>query len=166
MPGLIGDRPSDAFREFREHIGHLLNTTVTDARLSLLHTQDKPYATVTFRDDDDIATAAPLRAGSRLFLFLSQDLIVEEQQDRTWKLRTITYTYHILEARHPDSRWFVRWEYVSRARREMHSPRHHVHVPCKIETADGIWDLDALHLSTGWVTIEEVIRFLITEASR
>lgn len=162
MPPLTGDRPAEAFRQFQDHIGRLLNCTVTDAPLSLIHPKDKPYATVTFRDEAEIATAVPLFA-SRLLLYLSQSLRVEHQTDGTWKLRTMTYAYHILEGREQDSRWLVRWEYTSRDQREMKHPRHHVHLPVLLETPDGNLDLDALHLSTGWVTIEEIIRFLIVE---
>lgn len=162
MSALVGDRPSDVFRQFREHIGRLLNITVTDARLSLRHSQEVPYATINFRDEDEIATAVSLR-GSRLFLYLSQDLIVEPQRDKSWKLRTMAYTYHLLEGAHPDSRWLIRWEYVSKDRRAMNHPRHHVHLPLKLDTLDGELDFSALHLSTGWVTVEEVIRFLIVE---
>lgn len=162
MSALVGDKPSDVFRQFREHIGRLLNVTITDARLSLVHSAERPYATITFRDEAEIATAAPLR-GSRLFLYLSQDLLVEEEHKKIWKLRTMAYTYHILEAPAPDSRWIVRWEYISRDRRPMAHPRHHVHLPSIVETLDGDLDFSALHLSTGWVTVEEVIRFLIVE---
>ena len=40
---------------------------------------------------------------------------------------------------------------------------HHVHLPVSIATPDGDLDFGSLHLSTGWVTVEEVIRFLIVE---
>lgn len=42
-------------------------------------------------------------------------------------------------------------------------PRHHVQLPAYLPAAGGRIDLDKVHLPTGWVTIEEVIRFLIVE---
>lgn len=73
------------------------------------------------------------------------------------------YNYHLLEGSSPDSRWIIRWEYKSHRRQRNEHPRHHVHLAAVIDTPAGKMDFDKLHLSTGWVTIEEVIRFLIAE---
>ena len=162
MAGLVGVRPAEVFRAFQQHIAGLLNRTVTDAPLSLTHKQNHSFAAVTFRDEQKVAIAAPL-FGSSLFLFFSQDLIVEDLGNKTLKLRTVKYAYHLLEAPSPDSPCVVRWEYISPSRRKMTHPRNHVHLPIILETSDGPLDLDTLHLPTGWVTIEEVIRFLIVE---
>jgi hypothetical protein len=80
-----------------------------------------------------------------------------------WRLHTAEYSYHLLEDRSPDSRWIVRWEYKSHRRRRNQYPRNHVHIDTVVQTPAGPMDLDKLHLPTGWVTIEEVIRFLIAE---
>jgi len=159
---LIGDRPTEVFRNFRDHISGLLNKTITDAPLSLTHRKDRPFAQFAFRDDADFPMAAPLFSAG-LFLAVSQQLQVEQQSDQTWKLRTLAYSYHLLEDSNPDSRWIIRWEYVSHAQRRNEHPRHHVHIATIVDTPAGEMDLDKLHLSTGWVTIEEVIRFLIAE---
>jgi hypothetical protein len=159
---LTGDRPGDVFRQFRDHISRLLNLTVTDAPLSLTHRKDALFAQFAFRDQSEFPMAAPLFSGG-LFLAVSQQLQVEPLPNRTWRLRTLEYSYHLLEGPSPDSRWIFRWEYVSRRRRHDEHPRHHVHVATVLDTPAGKLDLDRLHLSTGWVTIEEVIRFLITE---
>jgi hypothetical protein len=106
--------------------------------------------------------AAPLFS-SPLHLAVAQELQVEEQKDRSWKLRTLTYSYHVLENADRDSRWIIRWEYVSHYRRRDEHPRHHVHIDTVVKTPAGEMDLNKLHLSTGWVTIEEVIRYLIAE---
>jgi len=159
---LTGDRPDEVFRNFRDHISGLLNHTITDAPLSLFHRKDTPFAQFAFRDEADVAMAAPLFSGG-LFLAVSQQLRVDEQPNKTWKLRTLTYSYHLLEDSSPDSRWIIRWEYVSHIQRRNEHPRHHVHIDTVVETPAGKMDLDKLHLSTGWVTIEEVIRFLIAE---
>ncbi len=106
--------------------------------------------------------AAPLFSGG-LFLAVSQQLEVEAQPDKMWRLRTMEYNYHLLEGPSPDSRWIIRWEYKSHSRQRNEHPRHHVHLATIIDTPAGKMDFDKLHLSTGWVTIEEVIRFLIAE---
>jgi hypothetical protein len=159
---LIGDRPGEIFRKFRDYISHLLNTTITDAPLHLVHRKDAPYAHFAFRDEQDIAMAAPLFLDG-LFLAVSQDLEVEQLADKTWRLHTVEYSYHLLEDSSFDSRWIVRWEYKSHRRLRNKHPRNHVHIDTVVETPAGPMNLDKLHLPTGWVTIEEVIRFLIAE---
>jgi hypothetical protein len=159
---LIGDRPGDVFRQFRDHMSRLLNVTITDAPLSLTHRKDKLFAQFAFRDQADMPMAAPLFSGG-LFLAVSQDLEVTQETDKSWRLRTLEYNYHLLEASSPDSRWVIRWEYKSHTRlRDIH-PRHHVHIDVTIDTPAGKLNLDHLHLCSGWVTLEEVIRFLIAE---
>lgn len=159
---MTGDRPGDVFRQFRDHISRLLNQTITDAPLSLTHRKDRLFAQFAFRDESEFPMAAPLFSGG-LYLAVSQQLQVEQQPDKAWRLRTLQYSYHLLEGPSPYSRWILRWEYVSRIRRHDEHPRHHVHVATVLETPAGRMDLDKLHLATGWVTIEEVIRFLIAE---
>jgi hypothetical protein len=159
---LTGDRPAEVFRQFRDHISGLLNKTVTDAPLSLTHRKDSTFAQFAFRDQSEVAMAAPLFSGG-LFLAVSQDLETQQKPDKTWNLLTRAYSYHLLEGSSPDSKWIIRWEYVSRSRRHNEHPRHHVHIATVVDTPAGQMDLDKLHLSTGWVTIEEVIRFLIAE---
>ena len=85
---MTGDRPGDVFRQFREHISHLLNQTITDAPLSLAHVKDRPYAQIAFRDENEVAMAAPLFSGG-LFLAVAQDLAVEQQADKTWRLHIV-----------------------------------------------------------------------------
>jgi hypothetical protein len=159
---LTGDRPAEVFRNFRHHISGLINQTITDAPLSLTHRKDSVFAQFAFRDNADFPVAAPLFSGG-LFLAVSQQLRVEQQPDKTWKLRTLEYTYHLLEGSSPDSKWIIRWEYVSHIQRRNEHSRHHVHIATVVDTPAGKMDLDKLHLSTGWVTIEEVIRFLVAE---
>jgi len=159
---LTGDRPDEVFRKFRDHISGLLNKTITDAPLSLTHRKNSSFAQFAFRDEKESPMAAPLFSGG-LFLAVSQQLRVEQQPDKTWRLETLDYSYHLLEGPDPDSRWIVRWEYVSHTRRRDEHPRHHVHIAAVVDTPAGRLDFDKLHLSTGWVTVEEVIRFLIAE---
>jgi hypothetical protein len=157
---LTRDRPGDVFRQFRDHISRLLNQTITDAPLSLAYRKDGLFAQFAFRDDSDFPMVAPLFSRG-LFLAVSQQLEVEPQPDETWRLRTMEYNYHLLEGPSPDSRWIIRWEYKSHSRQRNEHPRHHVHLAAVVDTPAGRMDFDKLHLSTGWVTIEEVIRFLI-----
>jgi hypothetical protein len=63
-----------------------------------------------------------------------------------------------------DAPALVRWEYNSREFRTSPFPRHHIQVQAKVESfAGGVLDLNKIHLPSGWITVEEVVRFLITE---
>ncbi|MEP6644319.1 MAG: hypothetical protein ABJA69_07465, partial [Acidobacteriaceae bacterium] len=58
----------------------------------------------------------------------------------------------------------LRWEYVSREKRDTEHCRHHLH----LQGEDTLGPrrtipLAKVHIRTGWVTVEEIIRFLITE---
>lgn len=159
---MTGDRPGDVFRQFRDHVSGLLNKTITDAPLSLTSPKDKPYANFSFRDENTVAMAAPL-FGANLYLAVSQALEANQLADRTWRLKTLRYNYHLLEGPKHDSKWIIRWEYISHSQRKDLHPRHHVHIATTVKTPVGEMDFDQLHLSTGWVTIEEVIRFMIVE---
>lgn len=79
-----------------------------------------------------------------------------------YRLRTVQYWYGIQESADLSEKALLRWEYVSDAPKDGWC-RHHVQAPAEIEAAGGTLDLDKLHVPTGWVTIEEVIRFLIVD---
>ena len=82
-----------------------------------------------------------------------------------YRLRTLAYAYRIAEGSSFDNQWLFRWEYKSREVEQDLHPRHHLHIPIKISCFDSRRELDAgkLHVPSGWVTVEEVIRFLIHE---
>jgi hypothetical protein len=58
----------------------------------------------------------------------------------------------------------LRWEYVSRETRDTGHCRHHLHLQGEytLGTRRTI-PLAQVHIPTGWVTLEEIIRFLITD---
>jgi hypothetical protein len=58
----------------------------------------------------------------------------------------------------------VRFEYVSRhTDPAFRYPRHHVQFHRDYDGVRGDFSPHKFHIPTGWVTIEEVIRFLITD---
>ena len=157
MPGLIGATPERIFSTFRDHLASLLNGTITDARLGLVVYGKE--ATIAFGSADR-PEAALLRSG-RWFLALGQNLRAIRQGERSWRLRTIQYRYRIQGARSEDDPWYLRFEYVSREIRRSLYPRHHLHLPLELSCGNRCVDLGEAHIPTGWVTVEELIRFLI-----
>ena len=162
MPGLTGRNPNEVFEKFTTHLGRLLNRTVTDAPLSYLVVNEKDNrAYVSFRHYD-AQVAAPLFSHD-LFLFLGQVLTVIPEGGE-WRLKTLSYRYWIQgdDDANTDS-WFFRFEYTSPTMKLIMNPRHHMHVPCTLRCGARDIELKQIHIPTGWVTVEEIIRFLVNE---
>jgi hypothetical protein len=157
MPGLTGRTPDEAFEFFRQHIATLLNRTITDGRVSCRQIRGTNDANLRFAQGGD-PVAVPL-FGNRLFLYLAQYLTAEREPDKTWRLRTLQYAYRIQDGPSDRDACFFRFEYVNPRIRQMEQPRHHLHIPATLPCGN----LEDLHIPTGWVAIEELIRFLITE---
>lgn len=167
MAALYGDSPQQAFQEFREHLNRLLHTTITDASLQLLGTERRDRAFLEFRQGelDEIRCA---KVGGGYYLFLGQVLEAEETRVndvQKYRLRTLSYAYRITEGPTLDCGWLFRWEYDSPKIKRGTQPRHHIHVNADVRCFRDRFKLNCseLHLPSGWIAIEEVIRFLINE---
>jgi hypothetical protein len=85
--------------------------------------------------------------------------LVTEADVKMHRLATRQYWYRIQPQ--PDGRAVIRWEYDRDTDSNRHA-RHHVQIRSTAELGNGDHlDLDKLHTPTGWVTIEEVARFLV-----
>lgn len=168
MP-IFGRKPWAAFKAFETHVQQLVG--------QLLPTQ-QPVNLMGSRDDEDTAYLAfAPRSGSarptvalattygRVQFYFRQELRVEHEKGTGFRLTTRRYWYHLYKGDAIDA--FMRWEYVDRKLEpDARYPRHHLHVHDVVlpvgDSGAGI-DLKKAHLPTGWVTIEEVLRFLINE---
>lgn len=97
------------------------------------------------------------------YLYLGQTLDVREEGRAAYRPRTIRYAYRIAESQNFDGPCLIRWEYNARAVLESKHPRHHVQIAARLRCSTTEFDLEELHLPTGWITVEEVIRFLIAD---
>jgi len=103
------------------------------------------------------------KVGSGYHLFVGQTLEAIKKEDE-YRLTTLAYAYRITEGPSFDDPWIVRWEYESRALKAGLQPRHHCHLPATIKCfGRRPFDSSKLHIPSGWITVEEVIRFLIQE---
>lgn len=157
-----GASPEEIFTKFRDHLNDLLHHTVTQAPLVQIVRGDRAF--LEFRLDGDSAAVAVGRGGWHLFL--GQTLEAKKIKPKNYKLRTIAYAYKIALGPARTDDWLIRWEYNAR---ELHPdalhPRHHCHLSTELVFGRRTLNLDRLHITTGWVTIEEVVRFLIHELS-
>jgi hypothetical protein len=80
-----------------------------------------------------------------------------------YQLQTNAYSYRLEHPGAATNDAFFRWEYKRKPASVPGPPRHHMHALATTPCDGRALDLDKLHLPTGWVLIEDVIRFLITE---
>ena len=113
----------------------------------------------------------------RLSLSLSQNCESKVIGDGLHELRTVSYWYYLFDA---EGESFMRWEYhrhyptpedwpLNRGKSEeawvkpKYYARHHTQVETTVERNGRVFDLDRLHVPTGYVPIEDVIRFCIED---
>jgi hypothetical protein len=167
LAALYGDSPQQTFQAFREHLNRLLHTTITDASLQLLGAERTNRAFLEFRQGED-GVIRCAKVGGGYYLFFGQVLEAEPtvvDGARKYRLRTLRYGYRITEGPTLDSRWLFRWEYESLKIKQHLRPRHHLHINGGVNCFGERMALScsSLHLPSGWIAIEEVIRFLIHE---
>jgi hypothetical protein len=160
---LRASTPHEAFQLFQTHINRLLNKVLTQYRLQFItFGARQEQASLSFRDRRRQPTAVPLRS-SPWYLSLTQELqTVAEGKEYT--LRTVQYAYRIQRTTSIQEEAEVRFEYVSRHKDpEARWCRHHVQFHRDYHDVREEFSPQKLHIPTGWVTIENVIRFLITD---
>jgi hypothetical protein len=156
--GLCAATPNETFQIFREYLNGLLHRTITDVPLVQIIQEDRAF--LQFRRGGD---SVAVDVGKGYHLYLAQTLRAVKQTKREYRLRTLHYAYRIAEGPEFEDEWFFRWEYNSREHEPGLHPRHHCHIPVSLDCLGQTLSLAKMHIATGWVTIEEVIRFLIHE---
>lgn len=165
MP-ILERRPKRAFDRFRNHIRRVVDKTIetpSHVRLEVTHTGNT--GTLEFVRGDGVATAIPLQTKyGELYLTLTQFLeaVRDRPTAREFRLSTKGYAYRLLNRDDPRSDAVLRWEYDPE-RAGDNWCRHHVQVAATVALGRSSIDLNRAHSPTGWVTIEELIRFLIYE---
>lgn len=166
MP-IEGGKPRDVFDAFRDHIADLFRATLPVPASIHLRWCGQPASTRAALEfvnrDDGVAACLPLRTSGHgtLYLAIRQSLLAELDEDGKYILKTAGYSYRLLEENYPTAKALIRWEYVGDRAAPHAYCRHHVHTRSKLPLKGVYLDFDRLHTPSGWVTIEEVIRFAI-----
>jgi hypothetical protein len=162
MP-IIARTPAECFRRFENHVRKLVADTVTPTHpLQRLFVTGETRMTLSFRQGSG-GVAVPVKTQfGRLFFYLGQALEAVEEQDGRFRLRTRQYWYRIQDSPDLKTKALLRWEYDTETPRDAFC-RHHAQVRQDLPLGTKTLSLDKTHLPTGWVTMEEVIRFLIVE---
>lgn len=151
------------FDVFLDHLRAVVAATVTDRYQigEILGSKTKTRTIVCFREKEPIEVPIDTRFG-RLYFYLGQALEAEEHPEG-YQLRTRQYWYRLQPTEGWGEQAAIRWEYDWDTHRARH-PRHHTQLHGELDLGPGAkLDLDKAHLPTGWVTFEEVIRFLIVD---
>lgn len=150
-----------AVERFKDHLNRVLALTVTQSRLVQVRAKDSPHFSIGFRGEQGkpIAALMNTRFGP---MELSLGQLCEGIPLGEGKFRLLTggYRYALTEAS-SDEPW-IRWEYRRAQPEHQRWCRHHLQGDIALPIRGRV-NLNDLHLPTGYVTIEEVIRFCITD---
>lgn len=163
MP-IEGRSPRDCAEQFRAHMAELLSRTIAPTVPLLLYEGGRETRFgMSFRQGRKLAAISLATRYGRLFFHLAQ-LVEAEKVAKRYELRTLSYWYRLQATAELQDEALLRWEY-DRAQdpRQPGPPRHHLHAPTAIKWGSHSLDLNQIHTPSGWVTIEELLRFLIVE---
>lgn len=156
MP-ITGRTLAEAAAKFRDHLNDVLARTVT--RTPLVMVEALGRFQLAFRQGGGPVEAMLGTRFGRVGLYLGQtcESTVEGGLHR---LRTVSYRYTLRPEGAEDA--LLRWEYEKAP--EVPHCRHHLQGTPALEFGRaGTVSLNALHLPTGFTTIEEVLRFCIVD---
>lgn len=159
----IGGRtPRDCFDQFEAYVRELVSKCLGPQYIACLQSGNE--AILSFRDSTSVKGVPLQTAQGRVYLFMWQQLEAVEQADKTFTLVTRQYKYRVQETEsYSMNTALLRFEYSHEPHPEGY-PRHHVQMPVELKSESiGTLDFNKLHLPTGWVTMEEVLRFLIAD---
>lgn len=163
MP-IYGRNLPEVGRVFQDHFNSILAKTISG----------KPLIPVTygetlqigFRDGGDTSSAPLKTRYGPMDLYLGQICDAVEEANKQLRLRTINYGYGLQP--HGMDEPLFRWEYIRYPASDSVYCRHHLQGLITLEITDDrdhkhAINLNHWHLPTGWVAIEEVIRFCIVD---
>ena len=157
-----------AVRSWKDELNALLNGTVTQARVQpqhLAYDHGKPtLVALTLRRTGGRPGAPIVSRTYRtpLELIIGQHLAADVTKEGKFVLRTVKYSYRLAAPGQKNA--VVHWDYErTRPRPEDRWCRHHLQGQPDVVIEKRRVPLKDLHLPTGYVAIEEVLRFCIVD---
>ncbi len=149
----------EAAQRFCDHVNSVLSRTVTETRLVVFEVP--PRIHVTFRQAG-LPVEAILQTdfGPIRFSFFQVCESVRTPGG-LHELRTIAYRYSLAPGYETEP--LVRWEYVKTPPADALWCRHHLQGPVEVQIDGYELSLNALHVPTGYVPFEEILRFCIVD---
>jgi hypothetical protein len=160
---VVAKTPREVFHLWQDHHNQALNKVLTAYRLRfpLRHTKQERTVLSFFKGEGEFV-AVPLTP-SPWYLFVNQWLQAIPN-NRGYGLQVLAYEYRIQRTASRDDEAEVRFEYVSPEVDPGFSyGRHHVQFHRDYHAVREGFSLQKLHIPTGGVMIEHVVRFLIAD---
>jgi hypothetical protein len=149
----------EAAQKFCDHCNRVLARTVTETRLVVF--EIPPRVQVAFRQAGrPIAARLQTRFGP-MGLYLGQVCESVMTEEDVHRLRTIEYKYTLTPEGADEP--LLRWEYIRTPPLGAQWCRHHLQGPVILPVPGHAVSLNDLHLPTGYVPLEEVLRCCITD---
>jgi hypothetical protein len=163
-----GRTPNACFTRFRDHVAQLVAQTLTQRiQLRAIEVEGGPtLAHLGFRQGGNWV-GIPLDTNYERLYFVLYQVVEARDTSKTgnarYRLHTLEYGYYIQETADQRRAALFRWEYASDP--PMEHPHQHVQIRTTLASSalQHPINLDKVHVPTGWVTIEQVIRFLIAD---
>lgn len=154
-----------ASRAFTDHLNRVLATTATQRPLAfeIFKNAGGVGANIRYRNGSESNAAFIQTTFGPVGLYVGQicdSLVVDSEH----VLRTLQYRYMLIPKGYREP--LLRWEYIRFPGEEEVYCRHHVQGPISLNLFDDQNDqvkLSDLRLPTGWVPVEEVLRFCIVD---
>lgn len=161
----------ESARQFRDQLSTLLSTTLTQSHVQCVRLRPDLVSVRLTSNKGPGATILSRRFGKRIVLALGQHLTSDVTDAGERVLRTVKYTYAIALPDANDS--IIRWDYEKTPDgSEATHCRHHVQgiamlsvdgkEPFRMDDGSPLL-FDDFHTPTGYVAIEEIIRFCIVD---
>lgn len=165
MP-IEGRSAGEVGRFFRDHLNQVLHATVTRVPLSLELAKGQRVLNLRFRASGGSAGTARLRTRyGELRLSIGQLCEAVVDDSGIHRLRTLSYRYALLPVSPGEA--LLRWEYLRTIQADAQYCRHHLQGPIRLDLYDrqshDQATLQRWHLPTGWIPIEDVLRFCIVD---
>jgi hypothetical protein len=159
---ITGRSLGDAATRFATHLNSVLGRTLTQAPLTILIIEGKPHALLSFRRDGAPVGVLLRSSFGSMYLWIGQTCGAEENTNGSQRLYTARYRYTITIGENPEP--LLRWEYEkTRPNAAALWCRHHLQGPIAFKLGETTVALNDWHLPTGYVPLEEVIRFCIVD---
>jgi hypothetical protein len=161
---ITGRTPRECFNKFATHLRGLVARTLTEQHQLLLVRHDDEAMKLSFHQGDD-PIAIPLRTKhhGKVYFYVGQLLRVHPEPGKKFRLSTHAYWYRLQHSPDLKAQAAIRWEYERELPPGKRHCRHHLQQSAQLTLGEGSLNLNKAHVPTGWVTIEEVIRFLIVD---
>lgn len=165
MAPIEGTTPEETVASYVSYLNDLLRDTITSLPLrSIMRTGRTDLFQIAFEEEGNSPGEALLETKlGEMRLFVAQLCHTDRVSRSRYRLHTREYTYDLTPAGANEP--LFRWEYVRYpTKRDAGWCRHHLQGPLALPLRSrrkGEVTLNDLHLPTGYVPLEEIIRFCI-----